>query len=64
MKKIVVDPALGSRYGFPKVWDKTKNPDFKDWLLKEGYPLVLIEKNYPYSMWEYKEDEEDLKNNG
>lgn len=34
-----VDPPNGWKYGFPKVYDETKDgPDVRAWLIKQGYP--------------------------
>lgn len=41
--QIWVDPPEGWMYGFPKLWDKTKQPDFGVWLLENGYPQSKIE---------------------
>jgi hypothetical protein len=40
-QKVWVDPPSGHMYGFPKIWDPNENPDFLDWLVKEGYPQEL-----------------------
>jgi hypothetical protein len=44
MKKLYVDPPKGWLYGFPKIWDKNKDPDFYSWLILEGYPQKEIDK--------------------
>lgn len=54
---IYVDPPQGYMYGFPKIWDKEKYPDFKKWLIKEGYPKKTIKKygdNFVCRFWESK----------
>lgn len=38
MSKVWIDPPFGWKYGFPKIWDKTTDPDLGKWLTKEGYP--------------------------
>lgn len=47
--KMWVDPPTGSAYGFPRIWDKTKQPDFSLWLLECGYPQDCIELAEKYS---------------
>lgn len=44
IQKLWVDPPSGWRFGFPKIWDKAKNPDFKLWLTSQGYPEQEYEK--------------------
>lgn len=39
--KIWVDPPSGWKYGFPKLWNGIG--DFKEWLIKEGYPKKEID---------------------
>jgi hypothetical protein len=50
--ELIVDPAEGWRYGFPKVWNKKQDPDIHAWLLKEGYPQRLIDKQMPMRFME------------
>jgi hypothetical protein len=40
-----VDPPSGSRYGFPKTWNKKTHPDFVAWLIEHGYPAKLARKD-------------------
>lgn len=43
-EKLWVDPPSGWRFGFPKIWDKVKYPDFKSWLIYQGYPEEEYER--------------------
>jgi hypothetical protein len=45
--KVMVDPPDGWRYGFPRVWDRAKFPDCREWMIKNGYPRRLAELNLP-----------------
>ena len=36
--KLWVDPPEGWRWGFPQIWDSTKDPDVDNWLYWAGYP--------------------------
>lgn len=59
MAKWNVDPPLGWKFGFPKVWDTEKDPDLLLWLGKEGYSPRLIKefgKDMPYRMWGVEND--------
>lgn len=55
--KIMIDPAEGWRYGFPKELPKTVNENdpeaIRAWLLREGIPPAHLE--YPMRVW--KEDD-------
>ena len=54
MKKIIVDPPSGWRYGFPKECPRdVKN--FNEWLVDNGYPqkeIDLWKGNVPCRCWE------------
>ena len=40
----MVDPPSGHRYGFPKLYDQTKEEGtMYDWLVREGYPQSEID---------------------
>jgi hypothetical protein len=54
---VYVDPPQGYMYGFPKIWDKNKDPDLKKWLVKQGYPRKTIKKygdSFLCRIWESK----------
>ncbi len=56
--RVWIDPPSGWRYGFPRVWNKTEEPNLEDFLRKNGYP----EKDIPFAckwlrMWETQENE-------
>lgn len=58
--KLWVDPPSGWRYGFPKVWDGTKDPDVDNWMRQVGYPDEVREsygKHFYMRMWEAVEDD-------
>lgn len=40
--KLWVDPAMGSLWGFPAIWDKSKHKQIED---------LYKEKNYPEKYW-------------
>ena len=40
-----VDPPSGWKYGFPKMYDNQKNPDFFKWMVDNGYPQSIIDRN-------------------
>lgn len=39
------DPPAGHLYGFPKIYDCEKYPNFYKWLVDEGYPKKEIDKH-------------------
>ena len=47
-KKTMIDPPVGSKYGFPKEIPETVlgNDDDKvvQWFLEQGYPQILIDQ--------------------
>jgi microsomal dipeptidase-like Zn-dependent dipeptidase len=43
-KPLLCDPPNGYLWGFPKIYDAAKNPDFFKWLIEEGYPQSEIDK--------------------
>jgi hypothetical protein len=58
-KKLWVDPPEGWRYGFPQIWDGTKDPDVYTWLSLAGYPDHVREcygAHFYMRMWEVAED--------
>ena len=55
MTKEWVDPPEGYLYGFPKIWDKSKDPDWEKWLVKEGYPRHLVDEIPYVRMWPVNE---------
>jgi hypothetical protein len=66
VKKTMIDPALGWKYGFPKVYDNPDNLSMKEWLIKNGYPEKELNKAGEAAWvrtWE-EEDEEPVINRG
>jgi len=62
MRKLWVDPPQGWRYGFPKVWDATEEPDCNAWMIKQGYPEGVMKSygDFFYSrMWDVDKEEEE-----
>lgn len=58
MKKTMVDPPGGWRYGFPKEIPKDQFVRTEEWLIEQGYPKWLIESfggKFRYRMWETDE---------
>ena len=62
MKKRIIDPPSGWKYGFPKVIpDEIEN--LEEWLFGEGYPFDLIPNALKYSRyWEedFPDEDEDI----
>lgn len=42
-----VDPPSGWRYGFPRLYDPAKDGDMTEWLVANGYPQHLADRNLP-----------------
>ena len=40
---LLIDPASGWRYGFPKRYDNPDNKPVTEWLLENGYPQYEID---------------------
>lgn len=58
-KPLWCDPPTGWRYGFPKVYDANKHPDFYKWITDEGYPQSEIDrygKEFYCRWWETEEE--------
>jgi hypothetical protein len=58
--KCYVDPPVGWKYGFPKVFDTEVDGVMREWLIKEGYPQREIDKygeNFHVRMWAYEPKE-------
>lgn len=52
--KVNVDPPMGWKYGFPKVFDTEADGVMKEWLIREGYPQTEIDKygeTFHVRMW-------------
>ena len=60
-KKIVIDPPMGSRYGFPRIYDKQEGESVEEWFLRRGYPKELIEQGMlnHCRWWDWKPDKEE-----
>ena len=39
-----IDPPSGWQYGFPKIYDSSKDPDVYTWLIEQGYPQAEIDR--------------------
>lgn len=48
---ILIDPAAGWQYGFPKVYDKKQDESLKDWLVRNGYPEKLAQEVQDNKLW-------------
>jgi hypothetical protein len=60
--KLWVDPPEGWRYGFPKIWDGSKDPDVDTWMRQAGYPDEVREsygKHFYMRMWEAVDDDNE-----
>lgn len=52
--KVNVDPPMGWKYGFPKVFDTEADGVMQEWLVREGYPQTEIDKygeTFHVRMW-------------
>lgn len=53
-----IDPPSGWKYGFPKPYDKDKHPNFRQWLLDEGYPEKDVDFGMQYiRTWTEKQED-------
>ncbi len=41
--KVWIDPPSGWRYGFPKVYDGSRDGEIYTWLVEQGYPQSEID---------------------
>ena len=60
--KLWVDPPGGWRYGFPQIWDGSKDPDVDTWMRQAGYPDEVREtygKHFYMRMWEAVDDDNE-----
>ena len=57
--KLWCDPPEGWKFGFPKIYDRNKHPDFYKWVVEEGYPQSVIDSygEHFYCRWWGVEDE-------
>ena len=46
-EELMVDPPSGWRYGFPKIWNRVKHPDMRQWMIDNGYPENLARQDLP-----------------
>jgi hypothetical protein len=42
-----VDPPSGHRYGFPRLYDPSKDGDMTQWMVANGYPQHLADQHLP-----------------
>ena len=52
--KVNVDPPMGWKYGFPRVFDTETDGVIREWLVREGYPQAEIDKygeTFHVRMW-------------
>lgn len=52
-----VDPPEGWKYGFPKLLNRNKNPDVREWMTRHGYPDDGASWRAHYRMWPASEDD-------
>lgn len=58
MKKTMIDPPSGWKYGFPKELPEGVK-SIRSWLVKNGYPEFEIDKlgdHFFYKTWEVQDD--------
>lgn len=61
-KPVMIDPPNGYQYGFPKLYDKLKNPNFYEWIVSEGYPQEEIDRfegQFYCRFWHPKDKDEN-----
>lgn len=62
MKRTMIDPPSGWRYGFPKPLPAAHRERVKDWLLEQGYPRWLTEnESFSCRIWEEDDPQIDLE---
>ena len=64
MKKEMIDPPSGWKYGFPKTFDTEKDGNMHEWLVANGYPQEEIEDLGEYffvRQWLTDEEEEKCR---
>jgi hypothetical protein len=57
MKRLIIDPPSGWKYGFPKELKPGK--DYKELLIESGYPEKDIELALQYSRSWYEDDQNE-----
>lgn len=58
-KPLWCDPPSGWKYGFPKIYDKSKDGNFYEWIVNEGYPQEEIDRykgEFYCRWWEVTDD--------
>jgi hypothetical protein len=58
MKRMIVDPPSGWKYGFPKVVENDESPT-DEWFVANGYPQSEIDKGMLRHIRFWYEEEED-----
>lgn len=48
---ILIDPASGWKYGFPKPYTKAPEETLKDWLVANGYPEKMAQQVEDNELW-------------
>lgn len=48
---ILIDPASGWQYGFPKPYTKAPGESLKHWLVANGYPKKLAQQVEDNELW-------------
>lgn len=43
-KVLIIDPPSGWMYGYPAVYNKSKDETIEEWALRKGYPQKLIDQ--------------------
>ena len=59
LKKKLIDPPSGWKYGFPKEYDENKDGNLKDFLKKNGYPEKDLDFAIQHCRMLYIEDENE-----
>lgn len=58
-KPFMIDPPMGWKYGFPALYNESKDGSMEEFLLSKGYPLKDLEFALSYMRcWEVDDKEQ------
>lgn len=58
-KPYLVDPPSGWKYGFPRLYDPANDGPMRAWLVKNGYPKSLADKDFSCTFTAAAQEEGD-----
>ena len=61
MKRLIIDPPSGWKYGFPKPIPEDRLKDMNVWLVEQGYPQKLIDKLGEHFYCRYWEEPDEIE---